>query len=144
MRCSLCLITFSIFKSVGVVTSVRVMMGEESADGPVTDPPVGVHVLPRVRSKYDSSVWVALSSCRRVEVSRLQAGAGRKYSASRDAVRRIEPSFSVSTFPADKDKFRGKNMVYYCLMFGILLLEKIMGGIQLNLDMARIGRVNIF
>lgn len=104
VRCSLCLITFSIFKSVGVVTSVRVMMGEESAESPVTAPPVGVHVLPRMRSKYDSSVWVALSSCSRVAVSRLHAGAGRKYSASSDAVRRIEPSFSVSTFPADKDK----------------------------------------
>lgn len=51
VRCSLCLITFSIFKSVGVVTSVRVMTGEASADGPEPAPAVGVHVLPRVRSK---------------------------------------------------------------------------------------------
>lgn len=78
------------------------MTGEESAEGPEPAPALGVHVLPRVRSRYDSSVWVALSSWSRVEVSRLQAGAGRKYSASRDAVLRIEPSFNVSTFPVNE------------------------------------------
>lgn len=80
VRCSLCRITFSILRSVvGVVTSaVRVMTGDESADGPDPAVAVGVHVLPRVRSRNDSSVWVALSSWSNVEVTRLQAGTGRK------------------------------------------------------------------
>lgn len=69
------------------------MTGEESADGPDPTAAVGVHVLPRVRSRNDSSVWVALCSWSSVEVTRLQAGTGRKYRASSEAVRRMDPSF---------------------------------------------------
>uniref|UniRef100_A0A8W7Q1X6 Uncharacterized protein n=1 Tax=Anopheles coluzzii TaxID=1518534 RepID=A0A8W7Q1X6_ANOCL len=77
--------------SVGVVTSVRVMTGDDEVDdgdGPITTSAVVWEEdgpaesmpppPPRARSRNDSSVWVALSSWSRVGVTRLQAGAGRR------------------------------------------------------------------